>query len=57
MLIGGELAGGLEQNSRPMPAIDSLIAAIALRGDFHLVTRNTNDFRATGVSIVNPWQV
>ncbi|MGI0487883.1 type II toxin-antitoxin system VapC family toxin [Pantanalinema rosaneae CENA516] len=56
MLIWGELAGRLERNGHPMPAIDSLIAAIALRGDFHLATRNTNDFRETGVNIVNPWQ-
>lgn len=56
MLIWGELAGRLELSGHPMPAIDSLIAAIALRGDFHLVTRNTNDFRETGVNIVNPWQ-
>jgi len=43
----------LETKGRPMPAIDSLIAATAL--DLTLVTRNTDDFAETGVEIVNPW--
>jgi predicted nucleic acid-binding protein len=38
-----------------MPAIDSLIAAIALHGNFSLVTRNEDDFKYAGVPIVNPW--
>ncbi len=30
MLLWGELVGNLEQQGRPLPALDSLIAAIAL---------------------------
>lgn len=37
-----------------MAAIDSLIAAIALSGNFHLFTRNEDDFRHAGIKILNP---
>ncbi|MCA9974499.1 MAG: hypothetical protein KC413_02065 [Anaerolineales bacterium] len=40
---------------RPLPAIDSLIAALALTHNLHLVTRNEKDFQGTGVAVVNPW--
>src|SRR3990167_7995322 len=41
---------------RPIPAIDSLIAATALCHDLRLVTRNTNDFQYPGLQVINPWQ-
>jgi len=56
MLIWGELTGRLEKEGRPITAIDSLIAAIALQGNYRLVTRNENDFQYTGVTIINPWK-
>jgi len=56
MLVWGELTGRLEQEGHPVAAIDSLIAAVALAGDFYLVTRNDEDFRHTGVLLVNPWK-
>jgi predicted nucleic acid-binding protein len=34
---------------------DSLIAAPALVHGLAVVTRNTNDFQSSGVSLVNPW--
>jgi predicted nucleic acid-binding protein len=40
---------------RPLPAIDSLLAATALQHDLTLVTRNTADFEDTGVRLINPW--
>ena len=40
---------------RPLPAIDSLLAATALQHDLTLVTRNTADFEGMGVRLVNPW--
>jgi predicted nucleic acid-binding protein len=40
---------------RPVPAIDSLLAATALHHDLNLVTRNVRDFVNLGVEIVNPW--
>jgi predicted nucleic acid-binding protein len=44
-----------ERRGRPMPAIDSLIAASALSLNAKIVTRNVSDFVATGVDVVNPW--
>ena len=41
--------------SKPIPAIDSLIAATAIRHRLAIVTRNESDFAATGVEILNPW--
>lgn len=56
MLAWGKLATDLEKQGKKMPAIDSLIAAIALEGRLTLVTRNENDFAHSGVTVVNPWQ-
>ncbi|QYX32929.1 type II toxin-antitoxin system VapC family toxin [Sphaerospermopsis torques-reginae] len=55
MVLWGNLVASLEQNGRPIPAMDSLIAAIALQHSLSLVTRNENDFAGTGVVIINPW--
>jgi len=56
ILRWGELVGRLEVQGTPMSLIDSLIAATALQGDFVLATRNEDDFRRSGVRILNPWK-
>ena len=48
----GRLAARLP---KPIPAIDSLIAATAIRHRLAIVTRNESDFAKTGVDILNPW--
>jgi hypothetical protein len=40
---------------RPLPAIDSLLAATALAHDLVLVTRNVKDFAGLPVQLFNPW--
>lgn len=55
MLTWGELTGRLEKQGKPINATDSMIAAIALEGNYVLVTRNEADFQNTGVTIINPW--
>ena len=56
MLVWGELVGRLEKEGKPISAIDSLIAAIALQGNYSLVTRNEHNFQYSGVKIINPWK-
>ena len=41
---------------RPLPAVDSLLAATAQVHALILATRNVDDLRAIGVKIVNPFQ-
>jgi toxin FitB len=56
VLTWGELAARLEGLGRPLPALDSLIAALALHHHCALATRNEKDFVDSGVAIVNPWR-
>jgi toxin FitB len=39
------------------PLMDSLIAATAIRHGLILVTRNTQDVKALGVKVLNPWKL
>ena len=43
------------QMGRPVPSIDSLLAATALHYELRLVTRNQKDFAYPGLEVVNPW--
>ena len=45
----------LSTAGRPLPAIDSLLAATAAQHGLSLVTRNTRDFAALGLDVINPW--
>ena len=46
----------LAQVGRPVPAIDSLLAATALHHGLRVVTRNEKDFVFPGLEVVNPWE-
>lgn len=46
----------LGQIRRPMPSIDSLLAATALHHELRFVTRNAKDFTYPGLEVVNPWK-
>ncbi len=41
---------------RPIPVIDSLLAATALQHDLTLVTRNVQDVANTSVKLLNPFE-
>ncbi len=56
MLTWGELTGSIEPTRKTVSAIDSLIAAVALNHNCTLVTRNEDDFRKLGITILNPWK-
>ena len=49
------LLARLKKKGRAMPIKDSLIAATALAYGLTVATRNTTDFRNTGVEIENPF--
>jgi len=40
---------------RPVPTIDSLLAATALHYELRLVTRNADDFKYPGLEVINPF--
>lgn len=56
MLAWGTLVARLEAIGRPMPAIDSLIAATSLHSGYTLSTRNVGDFEHAGIALLNPWE-
>ena len=56
MLAWGAMMGRLEHAGRPLPAMNSIIAALALHHDCTLATRNEADFEGTGVRVANPWR-
>lgn len=56
-LVWGGLTGQLTQVGRPLAALDSLIAAIALYHRCTVATRNEDDFADTGVAVINPWKL
>lgn len=46
----------LAKEGRPLPTIDSLLAATALHHELTLVTRNTRDFDFEGLEVIDPWE-
>ncbi|QDD63060.1 type II toxin-antitoxin system VapC family toxin [Herbaspirillum seropedicae] len=43
------------QARRPLPAIDSLLAATALTHGLSLITRNLKDFQYADLQVISPW--
>ncbi|WP_050478974.1 type II toxin-antitoxin system VapC family toxin [Herbaspirillum rhizosphaerae] len=43
------------QAGRPLPAIDSLLAATALTHGLTLITRNLRDFQHPDLQVLDPW--
>jgi len=43
------------ESRRPLPSVDSLLAATALHHGLRLVTRNLSDFQFAGLTVINPW--
>jgi len=53
----GETQGISENEGKPIPTIDGLIAAVARIHNLILVTRNEQDFENCSVFILNPWRI
>ena len=52
----GEVQAKAERAGQKMSAMDSLVAALALARGMTVVTRNTRDMEASGVSLLTPWE-
>jgi predicted nucleic acid-binding protein len=50
-----KLLADMRRSGESLPIKDSLIAATALVHGFIVVTRNTRDFRKTGVKVLDPF--
>ena len=53
--IWGEITAVAQKQGITIPVCDGLIASTARRHGLHLMTRNTADFKYTGVMLINPW--
>ena len=53
--ICGELTAEAQKNGKIVPASDGLIAATARRHGLHVMTRNTEHFKAAGTLLIDPW--
>jgi len=54
--IWGRTAAAVERRGGGLGVVDGLIAATALHYGYTVVTRNAEDFAATGVALLNVWQ-
>lgn len=54
--LWGEIAGRASSKGKTLPVFDGLIAAAAIHHGLHVMTRNEDDFRESGVFLINPWE-
>lgn len=53
--FSGRLRALASAQGRPASVVDAVIAAAAMSRGLRLATRNTRDFEAFGIALVNPW--
>ena len=56
MLLWGSLTAHMDNSGHPLPVMDSLLGATALRYNLLVATRNVSDFLPCGVQLINPWE-
>jgi len=54
-VLWGRLMGDGDRKGRTPAAADAQIAAVAIRHDLTLATRNVKDFERLAVPLINPW--
>jgi predicted nucleic acid-binding protein len=54
-ILWGKIQCSAEKIGKPLPAIDSLIAATGISYNLTVVTRNVSDMEQSGVKLFNPW--
>lgn len=52
----GKIQAMAERVGRPMPGVDSLIAATGITHHLTVATRNTSDMKESGVALLDPWE-
>ncbi len=57
ILVWAKTTHKLQTIGKPMPIMDSLIAATCLAKNLILVTRNEKDFNALEIELINPFQI
>ena len=55
--VWGQMVARWDKSGRSVPALDSQLAATASRHGLTMVTRNVDDFKHTGVKVLNPFQM
>ncbi|MEE8398569.1 MAG: hypothetical protein V3S89_06160 [Desulfobacterales bacterium] len=55
-MMWGKIQGMAERVGRPMPAVDSHIAATGITHHLTVATRNTSDMKESGAALLNPWE-
>lgn len=53
--VFANLSAKLQAMGSTMSFADCAIAAVAMANGFALATRNTRDFKNTGISLIDPW--
>ena len=56
-VVWGELMGDGDRKGRTPPAADAQFAALAIRHEMVLVTRNEKDFSQFKLELLNPWRI
>jgi toxin FitB len=51
----GRVVAGTQAAGNPIHFGDGAIAAIAMRRNFALATRNVRDYKGAGIELINPW--
>lgn len=54
--VWGALSARAQSHGTPLPVVDGLVAATALRHGLNVMTRNTRHFAMTGALLTDPWE-
>ena len=52
----GKIQAQSERAGQALPSIDGLIACTAIAHNLTVATRNIKDMKASGVTLINPWE-
>ena len=53
--LGADLSGRSRRSGTKLVGADAMIAGIASANRLPVATRNTKDFKATGLTLIDPW--